>query len=53
MAWQEGNQKRRLSKTRDINKELLEGDLGFLEEKEAKLYCISSCEKIQLLQQTY
>ena len=37
MAWQEGNQKRRLSKTRDINKELLEGDLGFLEEKEAKL----------------
>ena len=25
MAWQEGNQKRRLSKTRDINKELLEG----------------------------
>jgi len=37
MAWEKGNQKERISKTRDINKQLLAGDLGFLEEKEAKI----------------
>ena len=37
MAWQEGNQKLRLNKNRDINKQLLDPNLGFLEEKEAKL----------------
>ena len=37
MAWEKGNQKERISKTRDINKQLLAGDVGFLEEKEAKI----------------
>ena len=37
MAWEKGNQKERLSKTRDINKQLLADGLGFLEEKEAKI----------------
>jgi hypothetical protein len=37
MAWEEGNQKERVNKTRDINKQLLAGDIGFLEEKEAKI----------------
>jgi len=37
MAWEKGNQKERISKTRDINKQLLADGLGFLEEKEAKI----------------
>ena len=37
MAWEKGNQKERASKTRNINKQLLAGDIGFLEEKEAKI----------------
>ena len=37
MAWEKGNQKERISKTRGINKQLLAGDIGFLEEKEAKI----------------
>ena len=37
MAWEKGNQKERISKTRGINKQLLAGDVGFLEEKEAKI----------------
>ena len=38
MAWQKGNQKDRPNKHRDINKLLLDENLGFLEEREAKLY---------------
>ena len=38
MAWQEGNQKQRESKYRGINERLLDKDLGFIEEREAKLY---------------
>ena len=38
MAWQKGNQKNRPNKHRDINKLLLDENLGFLEEREAKLY---------------
>ena len=37
MAWEKGNQRERVNKTRDINKQLLAGDVGFLEEKEAKI----------------
>lgn len=37
MAWEKGNQKERVNKTRDINKQLLADDIGFLEEKEAKI----------------
>ncbi|MBC8410703.1 MAG: hypothetical protein H8E12_18595, partial [Rhodobacteraceae bacterium] len=37
MAWEKGNQKERINKTRDINKQLLADDIGFLEEKEAKI----------------
>ena len=38
MAWQKGNHKDRPNKHRDINKLLLDENLGFLEEREAKLY---------------
>tara|TARA_R110002020_G_scaffold274070_2_gene489243 strand:+ start:5521 stop:7395 length:1875 start_codon:yes stop_codon:yes gene_type:complete len=38
MAWQEGNQKQRKSKYRGINERLLDKDLGFIDEREAKLY---------------
>ena len=37
MAWQEGNQKLRPNKNRDINERLLNPNLGFLDEREAKL----------------
>ena len=41
MAWQEGNQKPRKGKYRNINEQLLDSKLGFLEEREAKLYLYS------------
>ena len=32
MAWEKGNQKERVNKTRGINKQLLADDIGFLDQ---------------------